>query len=80
MVPNSQRFDTLFSWVDEHQAIELLSQNISTLDNPGIKYIAATRLGACSSRDSLDVLVLATTGDRENIFLSLLHAANLLKH
>ena len=71
MVPNSQRFDTLFSWMDEHQAIELLSQNISTLDNPGIKYIAATRLGACSSRDSLDALVLAATGDRENIFESI---------
>ena len=71
MVPNSQRFDTLFSWMDEHQAIELLSQNVSTLDNPGIKYIAATRLGACSSRDSLDALVLAATGDRENIFDSI---------
>ena len=71
MVPNSQRFDTLFSWMDEHKAIELLSQNISTLDNPGIKYIAATRLGACSSRDSLDALVLAATGDRENIFESI---------
>ena len=71
MVPNSQRFDTLFSWMDERQAIELLSQNISDLDNPGIKYIAATRLGACSSRDSLDALVLAATGDRENIFESI---------
>ena len=71
MVPNSQRFDALFSWMDEHQAIKLLSQNISTLDNPGIKYIAATRLGACSSRDSLDALVLAATGDRENIFESI---------
>ena len=71
MVPNSQRFDTLFSWMDEQQAIGLLSQNISTLDNPGIKYIAATRLGACSSRDSLDALVLAATGDRENIFDSI---------
>nr|WP_170951119.1 HEAT repeat domain-containing protein [Synechococcus sp. UW106] len=57
--------------MDEQQAIELLSQNISTLDNPGIKYIAATRLGACSSRDSLDALVLAATGDRENIFDSI---------
>ena len=71
MVPNSQRFDTLFSWMDEQQAIRLLSQNISTLDNPGIKYIASTRLGACSSRDSLDALVLAATGDRENIFDSI---------
>ena len=71
MVPNSRRFDTLFSWMDERQAIELLSQNISTLENPGIKYIAATRLGACSSRDSLDALVLAATGDRENIFDSI---------
>jgi bilin biosynthesis protein len=71
MVPNSQRFDTLFSWMDERQAIELLSQNISTLENPGIKYIAATRLGACSSRDSLDALILAATGDRDNVFDSI---------
>ena len=71
MVPNSQRFDNLFSWMGEQQAIELLSQNVNTLDNPGIKYIAATRLGACSSRDSLDALVLAATGDRDNIFDSI---------
>ena len=71
MVPNSQRFDALFSWMDERQAIELLSQNISDLDNPGIKYIAATRLGACSSRDSLDALILAATGDRDNVFDSI---------
>ena len=68
MVPSSQRFDNLFSWMGEQQAIALLSQNIRTLDNPGIKYIAATRLGACSSRDSLDALVVAATGDRDNIF------------
>jgi bilin biosynthesis protein len=68
MVPNSQRFDALFSWMDEQQAIELLLQDVSTLENPGVKYIAATRLGACSSRDSLDVLVVAATGDRDNIF------------
>ena len=71
MVPSSQRFDNLFSWMGEQQAIELLSQNVSTLDNPGIKYIAATRLGACSSRDSLDALVVAATGDRDNIFDSI---------
>ena len=71
MVPSSQRFDNLFSWMGEQQAIELLSQNITTLDNPGIKYIAATRLGACSSRDSLDALVVAATGDRDNIFDSI---------
>ena len=68
MVPSSQRFDNLFSWMGEQQAIELLSKNVRTLDNPGIKYIAATRLGACSSRDSLDALVVAATGDRDNIF------------
>ncbi len=71
MVPSSQRFDNLFSWMSEQQAIEMLSQNINTLDNPGIKYIAATRLGACSSRDSLDALVVAATGDRNNIYDSI---------
>ncbi|MBT03491.1 MAG: bilin biosynthesis protein CpeY [Crocinitomicaceae bacterium] len=61
----------------EQQAIELLSQNVSTLDNPGIKYIAATRLGACSSRDSLDALVVAATGDRDNIFDSITHRKSI---
>ena len=44
MVPYSERFDTLFSWMCEHQAIELLLQYVSTLENPGVKYIVARRL------------------------------------
>jgi hypothetical protein len=49
----------------------LILQDVSTLENPGVKFIAVTRLGACSSRDSLDALVFAATGDRENIFDSI---------
>ena len=64
----SQRFDTIFSWMDEQHAIDLLYSNISELDNPGIKYIAATRLGACTSQISLEALVHSATGDRDCIF------------
>ena len=49
----------------------MLLQDVSALEKPGIKYIAATRLGAYSSRDSLYALVFAATGDRENIFDSI---------
>ena len=53
----SQGFGALYSWIGEEQAIELLYQNVSTFDNPGIKYIAATSLEDCSLRVLLDALV-----------------------
>ena len=42
MVLNSERFDALFLWMDERLAVELLLQDVSILENPGVKYIAAT--------------------------------------
>ena len=65
---NSQRFDGLFSWMSESNAIAVLNQPCKELDNPGIKYIAATRLGACRSVESLEALVVASSGEREDIF------------
>ena len=65
---NSQRFDGLFAGMSESNAVELLNQPSGELDNPGVKYIAATRLGACSSHESLEALISASTGDREDIF------------
>ena len=52
----------------EEEAINLLESPSGSLKNPGIKYIAATRLGACVSEDSMNALVKASLGDRENIF------------
>ena len=65
---NSQRFDGLFSWMSESNAIAVLNQPCKELDNPGVKYIAATRLGACRSVESLEALVVASSGEREDIF------------
>lgn len=65
MVPSSQRFDNLFSWMGEQQAIELLSKNVRTLDNPGIKYIAATwgclNLGLLECRADIENLLMTST-------------------
>ena len=65
---NSQRFDGLFAGMSESNAVELLNQPSGELDNPGVKYIAATRLGACSSHESLEALISASSGEREDIF------------
>ena len=65
---NSQRFDGLFAGMSESNAVELLNQPSGELDNPGVKYIAATRLGACTSQESLEALISASSGEREDIF------------
>ncbi len=65
---NSQRFDGLFAGMSESNAVELLNQPSGELDNPGVKYIAATRLGACTSQGSLEALISASSGEREDIF------------
>ena len=65
---NSKRFDGLFAWMSEPNAIAVVNQSSCELDNPGVKYIAATRLGACSSQESLDALVAASCGERDDIF------------
>jgi len=65
---NSKRFDGLFAWMSESNAITVLNQPSQELENPGVKYIAATRLGACTSEESLRALVTASCGEREDIF------------
>ena len=54
--------------MSESNAVELLNQPSGELDNPGVKYIAATRLGACTSQESLEALISASSGEREDIF------------
>ena len=65
---NSRQFDGLFAGMSESDAVELLNQSSSELDNPGVKYIAATRLGTCNSQESLEALISASSGEREDIF------------
>jgi bilin biosynthesis protein len=65
---DSQRFDNLFAWMSESNAISVINQSSQELANPGIKYIAATRLGACTSPESLDALLIASQGERADIF------------
>ena len=53
----SERFDILFAGISEDKAMELLVTDTEKLDNPGLKYTAATRLGASQSSESLSVLI-----------------------
>ena len=53
----SERFDTLFSGLSEESALKILATPPESLDNPGLKYLAASRLGACDSDLSLQCLV-----------------------
>jgi len=55
----AERFDSLFGWMDEQEAIRVLHSHVSTLPNPGLQYVAATRLGAASSPESLKALLAA---------------------
>ena len=55
----AERFDSLFGWMDEQEAIQALHSHAATLPNPGLQYVAATRLGAASSPESLKALLAA---------------------
>ena len=64
----SERFDTLFAGMSEEIAIKTLGTDPSELSNPGLKYLAATRLGACTSLDSLAHLITAASRDSDNLY------------
>ena len=64
----SERFDTLFAGMSEEIAIKTLGTDPSELSNPGLKYLAATRLGACTSLDSLEQLITAASKDSDNLY------------
>ena len=64
----SERFDTLFSGMSEESAMSTLLKDPGELDNPGLKYLAATRLGACTSPESLDLLLKAGANPSENLY------------
>ena len=63
-----ERFDTLFSGMSEEVAMATLRSDPAELKNPGEKYLAATRLGACSSAASLERLIEAGGNSSENLY------------
>ena len=64
----SERFDTLFSGMSEENALNLIITDPSELDNPGVKYLAASRLGACTSQQSLDRLIEVASKESDNLY------------
>ncbi len=64
----SERFDTLFSGMSEENALNLIITDPSQLDNPGVKYLAASRLGACTSQQSLDRLIEVASKESDNLY------------
>ena len=64
----SERFDTLFSGLSEDDALNLIITDPSQLDNPGVKYLAASRLGACTSQQSLDRLIEVASKESDNLY------------
>lgn len=56
----AERFDSLFGWLDEQEAIQALHSTTANLPNPALQYVAATRLGAASSPESLNALLAAS--------------------
>ncbi len=64
----AERFDTLFSGMSEEAAMTALRSNPADLDNPGTKYLAATRLGACTSEASLDRLIEAGSNTTDDLY------------
>ena len=65
----SERFDTLFAGMSEEIAMSTLLKQPDELENPGWKYLAATRLGACSSTESLDLLLEAGANPSEDLYV-----------
>jgi len=64
----SERFDTLFSGMSEENALNLIITDPSQLDNPGVKYLAASRLGACTSQQSLDRLIEVASKESDDLY------------
>ena len=64
----SERFDTLFSGMSEESAMEILRTAPGDLGNPGVKYLAATRLGACTSEVSLQRLLETAGNPSDNLY------------
>ena len=64
----AERFDVLFEGLSEESSLKILFSDPRDLPNPVDKYMAATRLAACSSEESLQGLISAVDLDPEDLF------------
>ena len=64
----AERFDNLVEGLSEEQAIAVILADPDTLDRPVDKYMAATRLGASDTEESLDILIKASELSPEHLF------------
>jgi HEAT repeat protein len=64
----AERFDNLVEGLTEEQAMAVILADPDSLERPVDKYMAATRLGASNSEESLDVLIQAAELDPEHLF------------
>jgi len=64
----AERFDVLFEGLSEESSLKILLSDPKDLPNPVDKYMAATRLAACSSEESLQGLISAVDLDPEDLF------------
>ena len=63
-----ERFDNLVEGLTEDRAMSVILADPETLDRPVDKYMAATRLGASDTEESLDVLIKAAELSPEHLF------------
>ena len=64
----AERFDNLTEGLTEENAINLILADPEKLDRPVDKYMAATRLGASDTEESLQILLAATELNPENLY------------
>ena len=64
----AERFDNLTEGLTEENAINLILADPEKLDRPVDKYMAATRLGASNTEESLQILLAATELSPENLY------------
>ena len=64
----AERFDNLVEGLTEERAMAVILADPDSLERPVDKYMAATRLGASNSEESLDVLIQAAELNPEHLF------------
>ena len=64
----AERFDSLFAGISEESAIQQVETPAEQLQNPVSKYMAATRLGACRSEESMQALVKCLDLNLDNLY------------
>ena len=63
-----ERFDNLVEGLTEERAISIILADPDSMERPVDKYMAATRLGASESEESLNTLIAAAQLSPENLF------------